>query len=283
MRRALVTGATGFIGRHVVPALICRGFQVHAVARDPRKIHTMPWRDQVRFTSCDIHDPDLDPAAEFGVPDVLVHLAWPGLPNFQDFSHVEKTLPADFRFIKEMVCSGTGHVLVTGTCFEYGLQEGMLTEETPAAPVTPYGRAKNSLRAQLQSLQKFRQYTLQWIRLFYLYGPGQNPKSLLSQLDAAIERGDDVFDMSGGEQLRDYLLVEEVARRIAVMAIHPEYNGIFNCCSGRPISVRHLVENRIAERHAKIRLNPGFYPYPEYEPMAFWGDGSKMRKILDDD
>lgn len=87
--------------------------------------------------------------------------------------------------------------------------------------------------------------------------------------------------MSGGEQLRDYLPVEEVARRIAVMTKHPEFNGIFNCYTGQPISIRQLVENRIAERNTKIRLNLGYYPYPDYEPMAFWGDGRKMQKILD--
>jgi nucleoside-diphosphate-sugar epimerase len=281
MKHVLVTGATGFIGRHVVPALLNQGYRVDAVARDPEKLQHLSWHDKVRFSSCDIHDPELDLTKKLGIPDLLVHLAWPGLPHYQNSSHFEKTLPADFRFIEKMIRSGVRHILVTGTCFEYGLQEGMLTEETPAAPVTPYGMAKNSLRLQLQELQKSHPFTLQWIRLFYLYGPGQNPNSLFSQLDAAIDRGNAVFNMSGGEQLRDYLPVEEVARRIALMATHPECNGIFNCSSGKPISVRHLVEERIAQRKATIKLNFGYYSYPEHEPMVFWGDGKKMQKILE--
>ena len=113
-----------------------------------------------------------------------------------------------------------------------------------------------------------------------MYGPGQNPKSLLSQLDAAIDRGDPVFRMSGGEQIRDYLPVEEVARRIVQIAGHPDCHGIINCCSGRPVSIRRLVEEHITRRGARIELELGYYPYPEYEPMAFWGDESLTQSIF---
>lgn len=281
MKHVLVTGATGFIGRHVVTALLTKGYRVDAVARDPDKVQTMPWRDEVRFFSCDIHEAEINLIAELGTPDLLIHLAWPGLPHYQNVSHFEKTLPADFRFIQHMVTSGVKQVLVSGTCFEYGMQNGMLTEETPTHPVTPYGLAKDTLRKKIQALHQIHPFSFQWIRLFYLFGPGQNPNSLLSQLDSAIDRGGSMFNMSGGEQLRDYLPVEEVARRIAVMATHPDCEGIFNCCSGRPISVRQFVEDHIALRKASIRLNLGYYPYPVHEPMEFWGDGGKMQKILD--
>ncbi|NLL11018.1 MAG: hypothetical protein GX268_09095 [Methanomicrobiales archaeon] len=69
----------------------------------------------------------------------------------------------------------------------------------PTVPITQYGLAKNTLRKSLEMLQTVHPFTLQWVRLFYLYGPGQNPKCLLSQLDAAIDRSDLVFRMSGGE------------------------------------------------------------------------------------
>jgi nucleoside-diphosphate-sugar epimerase len=108
-----------------------------------------------------------------------------------------------------------------------------------------------------------------------MYGEGQNPNSLLTMLDQAIQRGDPSFNMSGGEQLRDYLPVTEVATRLVKLLEHPELSGVINICSGAPISVRRLVENRIAERDASIKLNLGSYPYPDYEPMAFWG-GSRL-------
>lgn len=279
-QRILVTGATGFVGRHVVQELLVHGYEVYAVSRDQKKAESMPWWEKVRYTVADIHHPDMDLITICGVPDVLIHLAWPGLPHYDSLSHFEDTLPADYRFIKRMVLAGVKQVLITGTCFEYGLQNGCLSEDMPTVPVTPYGFAKDTLRKSLEMLRKVHPFTLQWVRLFYLYGPGQNPKSLLSQLDAAIDQGDPVFRMSGGEQIRDYLPVEEVARRIVQIAGHPDCHGIINCCSGRPVSIRRLVEEHITRRGARIELELGYYPYPEYEPMAFWGDESLTQSIF---
>lgn len=104
-----------------------------------------------------------------------------------------------------------------------------------------------------------------------MYGKGQNPKSILAQLDAAIDRHDITFNMSGGEQLRDYLPVEEVAKQL-LQIFRGDKNGTVNVCSGKPISIRRLVEQRIQERNSSIRMNLGYYPYPEFEPMAFWGE-----------
>ena len=216
-----------------------------------------------------------------GVPEDLAQLACPGLPKYKELFHFEQNLPAAYRFVKNMVEAGVQHVLVTGTCFEYGMQSGPLSEDLPALPENPYGLAKDTLRKFLQELQKHYPYTLQWVRLFYMYGEGQNPNSLLAQLDCAIDQGRESFNMSGGEQLRDYLPVEEVARRLAVLAETPDINGIINCCSGKPTSVRRLVEERVRERKSSIKLNLGYYPYPDYEPMAFWGDASRLETILE--
>ncbi len=279
--KIVVTGATGFVGRHLVPELMARGHSVLAVARNIERGKSMPWFDQVEFVSMDVHDPSFDSKTSLGVADVLVHLAWPGLPNYKDLFHFEQNLPAAYRFIKKMVEAGVQRVLVTGTCFEYGLQSGPLSEDLPALPENPYGLAKDTLRKFLQELQKHHPYTLQWVRLFYMYGEGQNPDSLLAQLDHAIDQGRESFNMSGGEQLRDYLPVEEVARRLAVLVETPDIKGLINCCSGEPISVRKLVEDRARERKSSIRLNLGYYPYPDYEPMAFWGDASRLKPLLE--
>ena len=279
--KIVITGATGFVGRHLVPELLARGHSVSAVARNMERGKSMPCFEQIEFISMDLHDPLLEPKRSLGVPDILVHLAWPGLPNYKDLFHFEQNLPAAYRFIKKMVEAGVPQVLVTGTCFEYGMQSGPLSEDLPTLPENSYGLAKDTLRKFLQELQKHHPYTLQWVRLFYMYGEGQNPNSLLAQLDRAIDQGHEIFNMSGGEQLRDYLPVEEVARRLAILAENPAIKGIINCCSGKSISVRRLVEERVKERKSSIRLNLGYYPYPDYEPMAFWGDASKLNTLLE--
>jgi dTDP-6-deoxy-L-talose 4-dehydrogenase (NAD+) len=108
--------------------------------------------------------------------------------------------------------------------------------------------------------------------LFYLYGQGQAATSLYAQLQQAIARGDNVFNMSGGEQLRDYLPVEVAAQQLVQLAISQNPMNTMNICSGRPVSVRRLVEQWLNEKNSDMRLNFGYYPYPNYEPMAFWGD-----------
>lgn len=278
--KVLVTGATGFVGRHLVVALLARGCAVRAVARNAETAASLPWINAVEFIKADIHGADLDIGALTDGIDALAHLAWPGLPNYQALFHFEHNLMADYRFIKGAVEAGVPQVLVTGTCFEYGMQSGPLDEQTAPQPGNPYGLAKNTLRLFLENLQRVQPFTLQWARLFYLHGAGQNPNSLLAALDRAIDAGDERFNMSGGEQLRDYLAIETAAGYLAAIMQQRDFDGVINCASGQPISVRALVEQRVRERGASIDLNLGHYPYATHEPMAFWGVADRMQQLL---
>jgi nucleoside-diphosphate-sugar epimerase len=267
--KVLVTGATGFVGRHVVARLVEGGHAVTAVARSEAKARSLPWHGRATFVECDVFR-DFERLADVR-PDVMVHLAWPGLPNYRDYFHLDTNLPADLRLLKQAVSSGVKRLVVAGTCLEYGMQFGPLTDRMETRPTTPYGLAKDSLRKSLEMMRASMPFTLQWVRLFYMYGEGQNPGSLLSQLDRAIDEGREVFDMSRGDQLRDYLPIEEVAAIFGTVVESPGIQGVVNCCSGRPVSVREMVEQRCTQRGSNIRLNRGHYPYPDYEPLAFWG------------
>lgn len=278
--KVLVTGATGFVGRHLVAALLARGCTVRAVARDAQKAADMPWIKDVEFVSADIHAADLNVAALTKGVDALAHLAWPGLPNYRALFHFEHNLMADYRFIKGAVEAGVKQVLVTGTCFEYGMQSGPLSEKNDAQPANPYGLAKHTLHLFLQNLQQEHSFTLQWARLFYLHGEGQNPNSLLAALDRAIDAGDTTFNMSAGEQLRDFLAIETATAYLAAILHKRDFDGTINCASGQPVSVRALVEQHVRERGATIGLNLGHYPYPTHEPMAFWAVTERLQQLL---
>jgi dTDP-6-deoxy-L-talose 4-dehydrogenase (NAD+) len=182
-----------------------------------------------------------------------------------------------------MVMNGLVDITITGTCFEYGMQEGCLSEDMAALPANPYAIAKDSLRKLLMEFQVSHPFMLKWVRLFYMYGRGQNPNSLLSQLDAALVRQDPVFNMSGGEQVRDFLPVEQVAAYIVKIALQSGTTGIINCCSGKPVTVKHFVEDYLRQKGQSIILNTGYYAYPDYEPMQFWGDNSKFKSITNND
>lgn len=279
MERILVTGSTGFIGRHVVPLLLYHEQEVLTTSRDERKARQFDWYSETEYKSCDIYNKDIDFFSFFGEPEVIIHLAWDGLPNYKSPFHVEKNLPANCHFLKNFLEGGVKKMVVTGTCYEYGMQCGCLSEDIATMPVTQYGLAKDTLRKYLEMLIADCNTSFNWVRLFYMYGEGQNENSLIPQLKRAIISGERMFNMSGGEQLRDYLNVKTVAEYICCIALQTDINGVLNCCSGKPISIRRLVEKVISEMNSDITLNMGYYPYPDYEPLAFWGDVSRLKRI----
>jgi nucleoside-diphosphate-sugar epimerase len=271
--RIAITGASGFVGRYVLRELQTRDLDVIVVSRTADS--TLAPTGNGKHVAMNIFDDD-DPFAKMGRPDVLIHLAWSGLPNYQSVHHLESELPAQIEFLASCLRSGLKRLVVTGTCFEYGLASGKLSEDMATQPCTQYGAAKDLLRRKLEALHQEFDFELAWLRLFYLFGEGQSEKSLYTLFHEAVRRGDQSFDMSGGDQLRDFLPIEEAARLIVDIALLDGDAGVVNICSGVPISVRALVQHWIDASGAGIAMNLGRIPYSEIEPMAFWGDRGKL-------
>lgn len=274
-----ITGWTGFIGKHVLAEMVKNNLQVIAIAR--RLPPVLPELPKGRFVELDISDVSSGSYELLGNPDGLIHLAWGGLPDYKSLHHFEQELPMQYRFLRTLIQSGLGSVVVTGTCLEYGMQSGPLSEGMETRPNNSYAFAKDVLRRQLEYLSAAFPFLLTWARLFYVYGEQQPEHSLLPQLKKAVQQGRKVFNMSGGEQLRDYMPVAEVAKCIVSLAMAKRNFGTVNICSGKPVSVRRLVENWIQENEWKIDLNLGCYPYPDYEPLAFWGVRNKLDSCME--
>ncbi len=278
MIKVAVTGASGFIGRHVLTELDRHPVDITAATRCAAKLADVA--TNVRVVELDLANPRADDYERLHMPDVLIHLAWEGLPNYKSLHHFETELPRQYLFLKGLIEAGLPALLVTGTCFEYGMQSGALSEKLTPLPCNPYGYAKDALRRQLEFLRGKHPFALTWARLFYMYGEGQPKNALLPQLKEAVDRGESSFNMSGGEQLRDYLPVNKVAASLVALALRQTDAGVVNICSGKPISVRNLVEVWLKDNGWTIALNLGHYPYPDYEPMVFWGDNEKLKSFL---
>ena len=280
--KVLVTGSTGFIGSHLIRELLKRkSNQIVATSRSMDKAKKSDWFSKVEYIEYNFNDGISENLYEFfGKPDQLIHLAWEDLSNYNSSSHIDEILPNHCDFIESMVVGGLKDVVVTGTCFEYGMIEGCLSEDIDTKPENLYAVAKDSLRKFIVNLQKKNIFVYKWIRLFYMYGEGQSKTSLMYLLDRAIQTKEKEFNMSGGDQLRDFLPIDEVVRNISLITKQNSHlNQVVNCCSGKPISVKNLVEHYLEEKKYKIRLNLGFYPYPDYEPMRFWGCNLKLKEI----
>ena len=282
LMKVLVTGATGFIGNHVVKELLKNNYQVIATSANEKKARKFSWFDNVKYIAFNLieFNSNFNYYNLFEQPDIIIHLAWEGLPNYNSLFHIEENLFRHYIFLKNLVSNGAEDITVTGTCFEYGLQEGELSEDFPSLPANSYAIAKDSLRKFLEQLQKQSFFILKWARLFYIYGEGQNPNALLSQLGKAIANNEKQFNMSEGNQKRDYLPVEKVAEYLVKIAMQKKVEGIINCCSGKPITVNEIVNNFLKEKNKTITLNKGVYPYSQYEPLHFWGDADKLSRII---
>jgi dTDP-6-deoxy-L-talose 4-dehydrogenase (NAD+) len=168
-----------------------------------------------------------------------------------------------------MILAGVKQVLITGTCFEYGLQNGCLSEEMPTVPVTPYGLAKDTLRKSWKLSNGSPVYPPGGAAVLPVWSgtESEEPPFTTGCRDRTGRSG---IPNVRGEQLRDYLPVEEVARRIVQVAGNPDCHGIINCCSGISDFHPEAGGGAYCPEESRIELELGYYPYPEYEPMAFW-------------
>ena len=284
MKKVLVTGATGFVGNYVVKKLLEENYEVTATSLNETKAKNAEWFKHVTYIPFNLNElcKEKNYYSFFKQPDLLIHLAWEGLPNYKSDFHIKINLPNHCNFLENLISNGLSDISVTGTCLEYGLLQGCLNEKLFVSPSNPYGIAKYKLYEFLAGLQKNYSFNLKWIRLFYIYGEGQNPNSLFSQLDRALANKEKIFNMSGGEQVRDYLPVLKVAEYILKIAVQKKVTGIINCCSGKPVKLKDFAEGYLRQKNERIQFNLGYYSYTDYEPMRFWGDDTKLKTILDD-
>ena len=156
MIKVLVTGATGFVGNHVIKELLKDGYHVIATSSDRSKAEKMQWLAQVEYIPFDLKnlDASINYVQFFKNPDVAIHLAWEGLPNYKSPFHIEENLSRHKTFLENLIENGLNDLTVTGTCLEYGKQQGSLRENMEVMPSTSYAIAKNELRISLQELQK---------------------------------------------------------------------------------------------------------------------------------
>ncbi|WP_348541212.1 NAD-dependent epimerase/dehydratase family protein [Thalassospira sp. A3_1] len=280
-RSIIVTGGSGFIGSKVCVKLASEGWLVHAWMRGKTRMDTLDVSGHVERRQIDIYDEAKvrEALRETGAKD-MIHLAWGGLPNYLSCHHIDTELVQQIRFVRNAVENGIERLTQTGTCFEYGARDGELHEDMDCHPTNPYGYAKLALQRYLTFLSQEIPFSHRWLRLFYMYGEGQGEKSLYTLLRAAYERGDTSFDMSAGHQIRDFLPIDEVVDRIAALHAADVADGIYNVCSGQPVSVRQLVEHWIADWNYDVHLNLAKFPIPSYEPLAFWGSGLKAATAL---
>ncbi len=263
MTRVLVTGGSGFVGRHLVPALRDRGHEVLA-----------PPRSELDLLAG-------DPSRWLGEhrPEVLVHLAWHAEHGrFWTAPENLDWVAATMGLLRAFVVAGGRRAVLAGTCAEYDWSAARqpLSEDTaPLAPASLYGAAKDAVRRVAEPFAAQEGVELAWARIFFPFGPGEPDGRLIPSVARALLDGCEA-PTTGGEQVRDFVYVADVASALATLAAAPVI-GAVNVGTGEGLAVRDVVESVAREVGRTDLLRVGALPDRDGEPPRIVADARRLR------
>lgn len=239
MKRVLITGAKGFIGRFCVPLLLQSGYEVHAVSSS----EVMPHEGNVNWHKCNLlNETQQKELLKKVKPTHLLHLAWytaHGL--FWQAKENLDWLKASLHFFQTFAEEGGKRFVGSGTCAEYDFQAGYCIENTtPLKPSTLYGSAKNACQDILSHLSKQMDVNFAWGRVFHLYGPYEGEKRLVPSVILSLLKGNKAL-CSHGKQIRDLLYVEDVASAFVAL-LSSQVSGSVNIVSGQPAALHEVIQ-----------------------------------------
>ena len=277
MKRVLVTGAGGFVGRHAIAPLVERGYEVHAV----RRSQAGPEAGGVVWHAADLLEPGAAESLCARVrPTHLLHLAWYTEPGLYWRSRENlRWVEASLSLLRAFAAAGGRRVVGAGTCAEYDWAAAARCDErsTPVRPATLYGACKAALATIQQAHAAEAGLTQAWGRLFFLYGPDEHPSRLVASVASALLRGQPA-SCTSGEQRRDFMHTADAAGAFAAL-LDSAVEGAVNIASGESVPVKHVVA--VIAEHAG---NPGLVrmgarPTPEGDPAEL---GAAVERLRDE-
>jgi nucleoside-diphosphate-sugar epimerase len=276
--RLLVTGAGGFVGAAVVKAAVAAGHDVIALVRNGRA-RLAPVANRVSLERVDLSDTAAVAALLASAkPDIVVHSAWEGVGGPSRAGDIQlENIRTTVALTDAAIAAGARKFVGIGSQAEYGRYDRKITEADLPQPTMLYGAAK--LAACHLAAQRCREAGLSfaWLRLFSVYGPGDNANWLIPSTAAALVRGK-APKCTEGTQKWDYLHIDDVADGVLAAAVTERATGVFNLSSGNPVAVRAIVELLRDMAAPELELAFGEIPFGPDQIMHLEGDNSRLRE-----
>jgi dTDP-4-dehydrorhamnose 3,5-epimerase len=291
-RRVLVTGASGFVGRHCLKPLVERGFDVHTTGHTTQ----LETNERVTWHNCDLTQPDSVTSLMQAIrPTHLLHLAWVTDPrSFWTSGNNRQWMDATINLFREFYSSGGARVVGTGSCAEYHWDSEPLSEtHSIERPATLYGQSKLATWHYLQTLcaeqrssaplsagitQPEKPQTAAWARLFFLYGPHGHGSRMPAAVVSSLLNGE-LAKCSHGKQLRDFLFIQDAADAIVTL-LDSTVENVVNIGSGEPTQILDIAREVADQLNARDRLRMGAIEPPPDDPKAIVAETLRLRNEL---
>ena len=277
--RVLVTGGAGFLGGHVVREIRQLG---HVPIGTVRTAHEPGASDAGSETVRLLLEEDQSVVSALGRarPDSVVHCAAYGVDFRQQDLHtaIETNILGTMRLLLAAREAGVARFVHVGTAYEYGHHAGPIPEETPLQPRGAYAATKAAASILVIVEAANLGVSCVVVRPFSMYGPGEGAHKLVPQIIRASRDGAPL-DLTAGEEVRDYLPVSDVARRIAwLVTLAEEFpaSDVFNLCSGRAIRIRDFAR-QVADAAGGAELRFGTIPPRTGSPAHVVGNPGRWR------